>query len=110
MMTQIDVKKEGNWLVINGEHYNIREDDAGNIIFKKVPKNEFDEITHLVKEIGDKLESSVSPRMILDDALADISIYELKKIHKSLFKQKKKPEVKHGCLQIKVGKSIVQLR
>lgn len=107
------VIKVKNWLKIGNDYYKPEHDEkSGGWNFMKVSKKEVKEFDNLRKEIIKKVVSSVSPEQVLDDALSELTLEDLKGIYHNLYKAKRKPKprVKPGCLELTVGKYAIPIR
>jgi hypothetical protein len=109
------VESKGGFLIIDGDYYTIdtpNEDgnfDTGEMKWKKVDKEKIEKI---VDEIAEKLKDALDPKVVIRDALFDLSTKDLKKLTVKLIKEKAKPRitVKKHCVQMKVGGVKIYIR
>lgn len=108
----LKVEKIGNFLIINGEYYIPKTLEHGTksqkLEFKKVKKKEFD----LVRKLAKRLAKNINAEQIMVDTLAETNPVVLHNIERDLDSKKKKPKViqRHGCIDMKIGKTVLSIR
>lgn len=106
-----EVKKIGNILVIDGKYYQFtnKYGKKGEMVFKPIDKEKFEKITDSITK---KLEPSLEKKDIIKDALGELPLENLEKLHDVLFKKKKKPKVRqrYGCVELVVGREVIPIR
>ena len=108
------VRKLGNFLEIDGKLYQpiYRKDRKTDefLRFKLVKQQK--ESLKQIEKIAKKLAPKLNAQEVIRNALLDMPIGNINRIHKALFEQKKKPVIKqhHGCYDMEIGKEVIPIR
>lgn len=111
MKNEIRFKKLGNILILNDEWYELKEVDqkssSEDLVFKKINKKKMQK---LMQTVSEQLAPKIKSKDIIQNALAEMTLRQLKKIELELKKRKPKIKKRHGCLELVVGSEIVSIR
>ena len=108
-------KKKGGYAEIDGKLYRMKvtqqHKESEDVEFVLVKDQN---ILKKMKEIAQTIKDAVKPEDVIQNALYDMSEVEVLKLYKTVTSKKfeKKPvtKVKHGCMELHVGKIVVPLR
>ena len=111
---KITLEKDGNLIRIGGKWYAFQVNNDGDFrtgehVLVEVNKKEFDK---KVNTITNTLFSFIDPKLVLRDALKDMTEPELAHILKYIKKHKGKvkPKIKKHCIQMKIAGVEIPLR
>lgn len=106
---KIEADKKRRAVIIDGQYYVLEEDDEGNRIIVKIDVKEYDK---KIKELSEKLVDAVDKNMLITDVLLGLTKKDMYDLHDKLFKSKRKPKPKMqpGCVEMKIGNTIIPIR
>lgn len=97
-------------IVVDGQHYCVEESEDGKKhTMIKIDIKEYDK---KIKEIAEKLIEAVDKNMLMTDVLVSMTKKDMYELHDKLFKSKRKPKPKMqpGCVEMKVGNTVIPIR
>lgn len=103
------VRKIGSTLFIGKKAYQYSGKAPNGLMeFKEVPATR--EVSVLIENLVEKLEPAVDKKIILKDALYELPIKQLRNISRILKKKKPKLKTTGGCVELRIGKEVIDLR
>lgn len=107
----VEVEKIFTYLKVKGVYYALAFKD-GKPTFIKQDKKEVEKVLKMVDEVAEKLGKAVNGKFVIKEAVKNMGLKEIKKLHKMLFKSKReyKPKTREGhCVDMKIGNFILPL-
>jgi len=101
--------KKFGYHLIDGKYY--EETSVGGIpTFKKVSEKEIDKLDMLADKIAEKLKDNLDTKMVLKESVMALFKKDINKLHKMLFKSKRKYKAEtreHHCVDMKIGNFVL---